>query len=374
VDWSLLDFQAAVVGFAVAFLLAVLLTPVVSAMAWKTGAVDRPLEARRLHDSPTPLLGGLALLAAIAIPAAALGHDHGFWGIMAGAALMALLGALDDIHPLHPAAKFGGMIAIAAIPVSLGVTIDHITLPIIGVHDLGWWQYPVTIIWIVAIANIVNFIDGMDGLAAGFCAIAATTFAILSASLGREDAAAIFAIVAGAAFGFLRYNFHPATIFMGDAGALMLGYLLAALSIQGVMKTAAAVSLVFPLVILALPILDTAFVILKRLKHRQPIYQADRWHFHHRFANIGYSQRRSAMHLYAWCISLSAFALAVRFAPNPRQGWDLIEVAAIAVTGVVALAMTLYTLVLLEIVKPRHLRLARMGPPSDDVPQGRRAA
>ena len=104
------------------------------------------------------------------------------------------------------------------------------------------------------------------------------------------------------------------------------------------MKTAAAVSLVFPLVILALPILDTAFVILKRLKHRQPIYQADRWHFHHRFANIGYSQRRSAMHLYAWCISLSAFALAVRFAPNPRQGWDLVEVAAIAVSGVVALA------------------------------------
>ncbi|MFI5051165.1 MAG: glycosyltransferase family 4 protein, partial [Gaiellales bacterium] len=172
-DGSLLDQQAAVVGFLVAFLLAVLLTPVVSQAAWRAGIVDTPTEERRLHARPTPLLGGLAIFAAIAIPAAALGNDHGFWGIIAGAALMAMLGALDDIHPLHPAVKLGGMAAIASIPAFLGITIDHITLPFLGVFDLGWWQYPVTIIWIVAIANIVNFIDGMDGLAAGFCGIAA---------------------------------------------------------------------------------------------------------------------------------------------------------------------------------------------------------
>ena len=166
-DGSLLDQQAAVVGFLVAFLLAVLLTPVVSQAAWRAGIVDTPTEERRLHARPTPLLGGLAIFAAIAIPAAALGNDHGFWGIIAGAALMAMLGALDDIHPLHPAVKLGGMAAIASIPAFLGITIDHITLPFLGVFDLGWWQYPVTIIWIVAIANIVNFIDGMDGLAAG---------------------------------------------------------------------------------------------------------------------------------------------------------------------------------------------------------------
>ena len=360
-DGSLLDQQAAAVGFLVAFLLAVLLTPVVSQAAWRAGIVDTPTEERRLHARPTPLLGGLAIFAAIAIPAAALGNDHGFWGIIAGAALMAMLGALDDIHPLHPAVKLCGMLAIASIPAFLGITIDHVTLPFLGVFDLGWWQYPVTIIWIVAIANIVNFIDGMDGLAAGFCGIAALTFAVLAASLGREDAAAICAIVAGATLGFLRYNFHPATIFMGDAGALMLGYLLAAMAIQGVLKTAAAVSLVLPLVILALPILDTSFVILKRLKYRQPIYQADRWHFHHRFANIGFSQRRTALTLYAWCIVLSGFALAIRFVPPHRHGWTITSVTILGVLGLVAVLSSVYVIYTLEILKLRRLRALRGG-------------
>ena len=374
-DGSLLDQQAAVVGFLVAFLLAVLLTPVVSQAAWRAGIVDTPTEDRRLHARPTPLLGGLAIFAAIAIPAAALGNDHGFWGIIAGAALMAMLGALDDIHPLHPAVKLGGMAAIASIPAFLGITIDHITLPFLGVFDLGWWQYPVTIIWIVAIANIVNFIDGMDGLAAGFCGIAALTFAVLAASLGREDAAAICAIVAGATLGFLRYNFHPATIFMGDAGALMLGYLLAAMAIQGVLKTAAAVSLVLPLVILALPILDTSFVIAKRLKYGRPIYEADRSHFHHRFANIGFSQRRAALYVYAWCVSLSAFALAVRFVPSHEDGWDPVSVAVLGGFGVLALISSVYVVLLLEIIKLRRMRALRpFRRDTDDVPQSGRAA
>ena len=374
-DGSLLDQQAAAVGFLVAFLLAVLLTPVVSQAAWRAGIVDTPTEERRLHARPTPLLGGLAIFAAIAIPAAALGNDHGFWGIIAGAALMAMLGALDDIHPLHPAVKLGGMMAIASIPAFLGITIDHVTLPVLGVFDLGWWQYPVTIVWIVAIANIVNFIDGMDGLAAGFCGIAALTFAVLAASLGREDAAAICAIVAGATLGFLRYNFHPATIFMGDAGALMLGYLLAAMAIQGVLKTAAAVSLVLPLVILALPILDTSFVIAKRLKYGRPIYEADRSHFHHRFANIGFSQRRAALYVYAWCVSLSAFALAVRFVPSHEDGWDPVSVAVLGGFGVLALISSVYVVLLLEIIKLRRMRALRpFRRDTDDVPQSGRAA
>jgi UDP-GlcNAc:undecaprenyl-phosphate GlcNAc-1-phosphate transferase len=374
-DGSLLDQQAAAVGFLVAFLLAVLLTPVVSQAAWRAGIVDTPTEERRLHARPTPLLGGLAIFAAIAIPAAALGNDHGFWGIIAGAALMAMLGALDDIHPLHPAVKLCGMLAIASIPAFLGITIDHVTLPFLGVFDLGWWQYPVTIVWIVAIANIVNFIDGMDGLAAGFCGIAALTFAVLAASLGREDAAAICAIVAGATLGFLRYNFHPATIFMGDAGALMLGYLLAAMAIQGVLKTAAAVSLVLPLVILALPILDTSFVIAKRLKYGRPIYEADRSHFHHRFANIGFGQRRAALYVYAWCLSLSAFALAVRFVPSHEDGWDPVSVLVLGGFAVMALISSVYVVLLLEIIKLRRMRALRpFRRDPGDVPQSGRAA
>jgi UDP-GlcNAc:undecaprenyl-phosphate GlcNAc-1-phosphate transferase len=372
---GLIDYQAAVVGFAVAFLLAVLLTPVVSQAAWMTGVVDASRDERRLHDRPTPLLGGLAILGAIIIPSVALGHNHGFWGIVAGATLMCALGALDDIRPLPAGAKLLGITAIAVIPASLDVTIDHVTLPLVGAFDLGIWQYPLTVLWIVAIANIVNFIDGLDGLAAGFCAIASITFAILSASLGRVDAAAISAIVAGAAIGFLIYNFNPATIFMGDSGSLMLGYLLAALSIQGVLKTAAAVSLVFPLVVLALPILDTSFVILKRLKYRQPIYQADRWHFHHRFANIGFSQRRTALYLYAWCSSLSALALAVRFVPNHRHDWSPVAVAVLGGLGLLAIVTSLYVIYLLEIIKARHLRAIRLRRRAGDrVPQSKRAA
>jgi UDP-GlcNAc:undecaprenyl-phosphate GlcNAc-1-phosphate transferase len=373
---GLIDYQAAVVGFAVAFLLAVLLTPVVSQAAWMAGVVDASTDARRLHQRPTPLLGGIAILGAIAIPALALGHDHGFWGIIAGAALMSTLGALDDIRPLHPGAKLVGLVLIASIPASLGITIDHITLPIIGPFNLGPWQYPVTIIWIVAIANVVNFIDGMDGLAAGFCAIASLTFAILSASLGRVDAAAISAIVAGAAFGFLIYNFNPATIFMGDSGSLMLGYLLAALSIQGVLKTAAAVSLVFPLMILALPILVTSFVILKRLKYKQPIYQADRWHFHHRLANVGLSQRRTSLYLYAWCTSLSALALAIRFVPSHRRGWDPVAILVLGGLGALAVGTSIYVIYLLEILKLRHLQALGLmrGRGTGEVPQSERAA
>jgi UDP-GlcNAc:undecaprenyl-phosphate/decaprenyl-phosphate GlcNAc-1-phosphate transferase len=372
---SFLDYQAATVGFVVAFLLVVLLTPAVSLAAWRLGVLDVPGEERRLHRAPMPRMGGLAIFAGIAIPALALGHDHGFWGIMLGAALMTTLGLIDDVNPLHPGVKMIGLIAIAAVPVYFSIRIDHVTLPLLGAFNLGAWSYPATILWIVAIANIVNFIDGMDGLAAGFCAIAALTFAVLSASLDHPDAAAVSAIVAGAALGFLRYNFHPATIIMGDSGSLMLGYLLATLAIQGVLKTAAAVSLVFPLMVLALPILDTSFVILKRLKYGQPIYRADRSHFHHRFANIGFGQRRTALTLYAWCLVLSAFALAIRFVPNHRHGWDTVTVFVLGVLGLFAVATSLYVVYTLEILKLRHLQaLGLFRRASEDVTQRRPAA
>ncbi len=348
---GLVDYQAAGVGFMVALLLVVLITPAVSLAAWHFGVLDVPTDARRLHRLPVPRLGGVAIYIGIVIPALALGHHHGFWGIMLGATLMLGLGLLDDIHSLHPGVKMAGLVAIAAVPVSFGIRIDHVTLPLLGVFNLGWWSVLVTVLWVVAIANIVNFIDGMDGLAAGFCAIAALTFAILSASLSHPDAAAISAIVAGASVGFLRYNFHPASIIMGDCGALMLGYLLATIAIQGVLKTAAAVSLVFPLVVLALPILDTSFVILKRMKYGQPIYQADRSHFHHRFASIGFGQRRTALTLYAWCLVLSAFALAVRFVPNHRTGWDTTSVLVLGSLGLLAVGTSLYVIYTLEILK-----------------------
>ena len=179
--------------------------------------------------------------------------------------------------------------------------------------------------------NMVNFLDGMDGLAAGVCGIAGVTFAILALSLGKPDPAILSAIVAGACLGFLRHNFFPARIFMGDSGALCLGFILAAVSIQGLLKTASTVVLFLPLLVLAVPIIDTSFVVARRLKHSRPIYTADRSHLHHRFLNIGFSQRRAAVTMWLWCASLAGAALATRFVPFREGGeWHLWETLAVA--------------------------------------------
>ena len=155
---------------------------------------------------------------------------------------------------------------------------------------------------IVAVMNIVNFIDGVDGLAAGVCTIAALTFAVIALSLDRNAAGVLAMLTAGASLGYLRHGFHPASIFLGDSGSNLLGYMLAAIAVQGALKTNAVVALVFPLVILAVPILDSSFVIAKRIKYGKPVYIADSWHFHHRFANIGFSQRRTVLYLYGWTL------------------------------------------------------------------------
>src|ERR671914_390806 len=229
-------------------------------------------------------------------------------GIVGGALAIALVGAVDDTRPggLHPLVKLAGQFAAAAIPVWCDVRVENMTLPFIEPVDLGAWGYPLTLIGMVAVMNVVNFTDGADGLAAGVCTIAAATFAIIALSLDRDDAGVLAALTGGAAVGFLWHNFHPASIFMGDAGSNLLGLLLACVAIQGVLKTAAVVALFFPLLILAVPALDATFVVAKRIKYRRPVYSADRWHFHHRFANIGFSQRRTVLYLYGWTLSLAA--------------------------------------------------------------------
>ena len=206
--------------------------------------------------------------------------------------------------------------------------------------------------------NVVNFTDGADGLAAGVCTIAAATFAVIALSLDRDAAGVLAALTAGAALGFLWHNFHPASIFMGDTGANLLGLLLACVAIQGVLKTAAVVALFFPLMILAVPALDATFVVAKRIKYGRPVYSADRWHFHHRFTDIGFSQRRTVLYLYGWTLSLAALALAMRFVPYSEDdgtlnaGWT----AVILAFGLVALAASLYLVVVLEILKLKRFR------------------
>src|SRR3712207_5644530 len=202
---------------------------------------------------------------------------------------------------------------------------DVCSSDLLGIHELSpWVGIPLTVLWIVAIMNMVNLLDGLDGLAAGVCAIAGATFCVIALSLGKPEAAITSAIVLGAAVGFLRHNFYPARIFMGDSGALLLGFVLATVAVQGLLKTAATVALAFPLLVLAVPIIDTSFVVAKRLKYRRPVYLADRHHLHHRFVNIGFSQRRAALYLYAWCLTLAGAALATRFVPFRERGdWHL---------------------------------------------------
>jgi UDP-GlcNAc:undecaprenyl-phosphate GlcNAc-1-phosphate transferase len=239
---------------------------------------------------------------------------------------------------------------------------------VIAPLSLGVWQYPVTILWIVILMNVVNFVDGMDGLAAGIGAISGGTFAILSLSLGRVDAAIIGAALCGACLGFLPSNFHPARIFMGDSGALMLGFVLATVSVQGVLKTAAAVAIAFPLLVLFVPILDTSFVVLKRLKYHQPPWQADANHLHHRFAGVGWGQRQASILLYAWCGALAGFALAVHFVHYRTHGnWHPGATVLLTALALLALAFTVYVVYVLEILKLRHVQLLGLARGRDET-------
>jgi UDP-GlcNAc:undecaprenyl-phosphate GlcNAc-1-phosphate transferase len=219
---------------------------------------------------------------------------------------------------------------------------------------------------------MINFTDGMDGLAAGITGLGATTFAILAASLGRADPAIMAASLAGACAAFLVFNFHPARVFMGDAGSMLLGFVIAGVAVSGVMKSAAAVAVVAPLLILAIPILDTSFVILKRLKYGLPVYNADRSHFHHRFFTIGWGQRKTVLALYGWCALMGGVAVAMRFVPyqDPQGGIQIAGTLGLVGAGLVALAASIYLVYVLEILKwrstpvvklVRESRLARRG-------------
>jgi UDP-GlcNAc:undecaprenyl-phosphate GlcNAc-1-phosphate transferase len=349
----------ALLAFLVAFAVAALLTPLVARLAVRVGAVDEPRE-RGLAARSTPLLGGLAILAGVLVAALIwLPVDQQTTGILLGAVLIAAIGAIDDTFELSPAVKLLGQIGAALIPVVAGVRVEHVTLPFLGALDFGAaLGGTLTVIGLVGLMNVVNFSDGVDGLAAGVCAISAVAFSIIAFDLGRTSAGVLAAIVAGAALGFLVHNFHPASVFMGDCGALLLGYLLGCAAVQGSLKTNALIALVGPLAILAVPFLDTGFVIARRLKYRRAPWSADAHHFHHRMARIGFSQRRTVLYLYAWTFMLAGLAVAMRFIPYSDNhgrldlGWSLVMVA----LALVVLATSVYLVVVLEILKLKRLR------------------
>src|SRR5437667_397633 len=324
---TLSDHLEVIWGALLALVVVILLTPAVGGMARLIGAVDRP-ERRRLNVRPIPRLGGLALFFGIFVPALAfLDLSRETRGLLLGAAVATTVGAVDDFRGLAWWQKLAGQIAAAAIPVGFGIWVHRFTFPIVGIHTLPKWiGMPVSVLWIVAIMNMVNFLDGLDGLAAGVSAISAFNFTLIALSLPRPEinAAILSAIVLGACLGFLRHNFYPARIFMGDSGSLLLGFVLALIPLQGLLKTASIVTLFFPLLVLAVPIVDTTFVVARRLKYRQPVYQADQTHLHFRFLRRGFSQRRATVYIWAWCGTLAAAALGTRFIrPHAHGHWHL---------------------------------------------------
>jgi UDP-GlcNAc:undecaprenyl-phosphate GlcNAc-1-phosphate transferase len=377
----------ALYAFLVAVAVTALLTPLTMRFARAVGAIDEPRE-RGLSDSPTPLLGGLAIFAGTLVAGllwlpAGYGSEHQLWhGVLLAAAVITLVGALDDRFEIPPVVKLAGQILAAVIVVHYGVAVKAITLPFIGtlsfpnagVTNAG----PVlTVIGLVAMMNVVNFSDGVDGLAAGVCTIIAGAMTIIAFDLGRQQPGVLAAITAGAALGFLFYNFPPASSFMGDCGANLLGLMMGVITVEAAVKTAAVVSFVLPLILLAVPFLDTTFVVLKRLKYRQPIYRPDSEHFHHRMARIGFSSRRTIAYLYAWTLMLAGLALALRFVPysdhkgHLHTGWTLVMIG----LGVIAVAASVYLVYVLEILKFRRLdamrlRLLRPDASATEIEQG----
>jgi UDP-GlcNAc:undecaprenyl-phosphate/decaprenyl-phosphate GlcNAc-1-phosphate transferase len=363
---ELRDTPEVVWGFLLALGIVLVLTPVVGGMARRIGAVDTP-DPRRLNELPVPRLGGLALFFGILVPSLAfleIGREAR--GLLLGAAIATTVGAVDDFRGLLWWQKLAGQVTAAAVPTAFGIYIDRFTFPFVGIHELPTWVgVAVTIVWVVALMNMVNFLDGMDGLAAGVCGIAGFTFAVIALSLGKPTAAVFSAIVAGACFGFLRHNFYPARIFMGDSGALLLGFALATISIQGLLKTAATVALFFPLFVLAIPIVDTGFVLARRLRHGEKLYVADQAHLHFRFLRRGFTQRRATLTMYGWCLALAAAALATRFVPFREGGdWHLWPTLLAAAIGLVAVAWSIYVVYALELVKLASPRARRREEPA----------
>jgi UDP-GlcNAc:undecaprenyl-phosphate GlcNAc-1-phosphate transferase len=342
----------------VAFAVAALATPLAARLARRIGAVD-DIKERGLARDATPLLGGLAIFAgALVAGVLFLPDDERTRGILEAASLITLIGAADDAFDLHPLLKLVGQTVAALVLVEAGVEVSTFTFPFLGHVDLGSFGDPLTVLGVVLLMNVVNFSDGVDGLAAGVCAISAVAFSVIAFDLGRDMAGVLAAIVCGAALGFLIFNFHPASVFMGDCGSNLLGLLLGAVIVEGSLKTNALIALVGPLVVLAVPFLDTGFVVAKRIKYRRPIYRGDSNHFHHRFYRMGFSQRRTVLYLYAWTLVMAGDAIALRFIPYSQRsghlnpGWAALMGALLAL----GLAASVYLVWVLEILKLRRLR------------------
>ncbi len=314
-----------VLAAVVAFLIAFASTPVVIGLAKKLKIMDVPKDARRVHKKPIPLMGGLAIFYGFLISVLCFCVvDKSVIGIVLGALIIIATGIIDDKYDMPAKVKLLMQIIAAGVVVAFGVKMNYLENPFNNEYIVfGWLSIPITIIWIVGIINAVNLTDGLDGLAAGISTIASMSLLILIMFTNNINLAIMAAALVGAGFGFLPYNFNPAKIFMGDTGSMFLGYMLACLSVQGLMKTYTVISFAVPILVLGLPIFDTVFAIVRRIVTRRPIMSPDRGHLHHRLLDMGFSQRQTVAILYTLTAILCLTALVI-FLKDALRGLILV--------------------------------------------------
>ena len=317
------------------------LTPLVKALAIRFGFVDIPKDERRMHSKPIPTIGGVAIFAAFLLVVLVMCDlSREVLGMLAGSLIIVLMGIIDDKYDLNAKLKFIIQIIAAALPVSQGCMIQYISNPLgfLGEPyiDLGVLAIPITIVWIVALTNAVNFIDGLDGLSVGVCAISALTMGIIALVLGQSAEALILGALLGACLGFLPYNFNPAQIFMGDTGATFLGFMLGCMSVSGLFKLYAVISFAVPLLVLGVPLFDICFACIRRMWHHVSPMHADRSHIHHRLIDSGFNQRQSVTILYIAASLMGV--LAVVFSTS-GIGKTLMVLAAVVVIGIIGVSL-----------------------------------
>jgi len=304
-----------------AFLISFATTPMVISLAHKIKAIDVPKDKRRVHKKPTPLIGGLAIFCGFIVSVLCFATiDRETAGILIGSVIMVTVGIIDDVTDMKAIIKLLCQILAAAVVVYSGVRIEHFANPLsawVGPPYIVlnfWLSVVITIFWIVGVCNAVNLIDGLDGLAVGVSSIASLTMLAMTLITQNINVAILTAAVAGAGFGFLPYNFNPAKIFMGDTGALFLGFILACISVQGFLKLSAIISFAIPILVLGLPIFDTVFAIFRRVLKGQSPMAPDRGHLHHRLLDMGFSQRQTVAILYTLTavLCLTAVVISVR--------------------------------------------------------------
>jgi UDP-GlcNAc:undecaprenyl-phosphate GlcNAc-1-phosphate transferase len=322
--------------FALAALTCAVVTPLVRRMSFAVGVFDEPDGERRVHTRPTPRLGGIAifigfLLSLFAMLNVALTNNYVIHhylgtrdlaqiiGLLFGGTLMLGVGLWDDIMGMRAQTKFAAQFVVALITIVLyRFEIQGFTLPHVGYVSLGWWAVPFSLFWYLGMVNAINFMDGLDGLVTGVTLIATLTMVVVSWWHHQYLVAITMCALGGAAAGFLPYNYNPARIFMGDGGSLFIGFVLASAAVMGTEKVAVGISLLVPLIVLALPIFDTARVIVRRITTRSPLFDADRSHVHHRLLDIGLSQRQVVNLIYLVCFLLGALAIVLSRPGGPH--------------------------------------------------------